>query len=127
MALIQHQPTTPAPARTARPVPLRRAVTPLAAPSAEVLRIVSDSRTPVFATALAGGRLRYGYWRPAGSAAGPGGHVALPTDVCEELLSAGRITLGAPVSDPGKTTYRVSPAQDPGRAQSTRRTGCWAA
>ncbi|CCK25079.1 hypothetical protein BN159_0700 [Streptomyces davaonensis JCM 4913] len=87
----------------------RRAMAPLAAPAADVLRIVSDPRTPVFVTAMAGGRLRYGYWRAAGSGGGVGGcHVALPTDVCEELRSAGRITLGAPVSDPGKTTYRVS-------------------
>ncbi|WAZ26166.1 hypothetical protein STRCI_007717 [Streptomyces cinnabarinus] len=84
-------------------------MTPLAAPAADVLHIVSDPRTPVFVTAMAGGRLRYGYWRAAGPGGGVGGcHVALPTEVCEALRSAGRITLGAPVSDPGKTTYRVS-------------------
>ncbi|WP_354432175.1 hypothetical protein [Streptomyces sp. FZ201] len=87
---------------TSRP---RRPATPLAGPAADVLRIVSDPRTPVFVTAHAGGRPRYGYWRAAG-----GCYVALPTDVCEELRSAGRITLGNPVHDPGKTTYRVGPA-----------------
>ncbi|WP_328868896.1 hypothetical protein OHT76_01725 [Streptomyces sp. NBC_00287] len=83
-------------------------MTPLAAPAADVLRIVSDPHTAVFVTALPGGRLRYGYWRPAASTGGC--YVALPTDVCEELRSTGRITLGTPVVDPGKTTYRVSVA-----------------
>jgi hypothetical protein len=128
MALTQHQLPSPAPARIARPVRPRRGVTPLAAPAAEVLRIVSDSRTPVFGTALAGGRLRFGYWCPNGSGTGMGGsYVALPTAVCEELLSTGHITLGAPVSDPGKTTYRVSPAHDLGQARDVARTRRWAA
>ncbi|MGC0334429.1 hypothetical protein RKD23_007419 [Streptomyces sp. SAI-170] len=128
MALAQHQPPSPVAARIPRSVCPRRAVTPLTVPAAEVLRIVSDSRTPVFGTALAGGRLRYGYWRPNGPAAGTGGYyVALPTAVCEELLSTGHITLGAPVSDPGKTTYRVSPARDVKRTEGAGHAGRWAA
>jgi hypothetical protein len=72
----------------------------------------------VFVTAHAGGRLRYGYWRPVGSAGGTGGcYVALPTEVCEELRATGRITLGAPVTDPGKTTYQVSAARTLSRAE----------
>ncbi|MBC2907454.1 hypothetical protein [Streptomyces cupreus] len=115
MPLAQHLPMRD----LARP---RGPVTPLAAPAADVMRIVSDSRTPVFVTALAGGRLRYGYWRPAGSAGGSGGcHVALPTDVCEELRAAGHITLGAPVTDPGKTTYQVSPSRTLAQAKGAGR------
>ncbi|EGX55512.1 hypothetical protein SZN_32526 [Streptomyces zinciresistens K42] len=76
--------------------------------AADVLRIVADSRTPVFVTVHEGGRIRYGYWRPVDSAAGRGGcYVALPSDVCEELRSGGHIELGEPVTDPSKTTYRV--------------------
>ncbi|MGV9451647.1 hypothetical protein [Streptomyces sp. NPDC003635] len=98
-------------------------MTRLTAPAAEVLRIVADPRTPVFLTALTGGRPRYGYWRPADHTGGAGGcFVALPTEVCEDLRSTGRITLGTPVSDPGKTTYRVSEslkkAEEKGRARS---------
>jgi hypothetical protein len=87
-----------------------------------VLRIVSDSRTPVFVTVHTGGRVRYGYWRPVDSATGQGGcYVALPTDVCEELRSSGRITLGEPVTDPSKTTYRIRPAR--ARARTEREEG----
>ncbi|MEU9735101.1 hypothetical protein [Streptomyces sp. NPDC048002] len=86
----------------------RRRTGPVTGPVADVLHVVSDPRTPVFVTAYTGGRLRYGYWRQADPAAGTGGcYVALPTDVCEELRAAGRIVLGTPVTDPGKTTYRV--------------------
>ncbi|MFD3842596.1 hypothetical protein ACFWWC_41085 [Streptomyces sp. NPDC058642] len=86
-----------------------RSTTPPDAPAADVLRIVSDSRTPVFVTVHAGGRIRYGYWRPVDSASGRGGcYVALPTDVCEELRSGGRIAWGEPVTDPSKTTCRVT-------------------
>lgn len=88
----------------------------LRAPASDVLRIVSDSRTPVFFTVHAGGRIRYGYWRPVDSDTGRGGcYVALPTDVCEELRSGGRIALGEPVTDPSKTTYRVSTARTAAR------------
>ncbi|MFF4273538.1 hypothetical protein [Streptomyces sp. NPDC001536] len=94
-----------------------RSTPPLDAPAADVLRIVSDSRTPVFVTVHANGRIRYGYWRPVDSATGRGGcYVALPTGVCEELRSCGRITWGEPVNDPSKTTYRVRPARTPARA-----------
>jgi hypothetical protein len=128
MALTHHQHPSPTPARMPGPLRPRRTVTALPVPAADVLRIVSDSRTPVFATALAGGRLRYGYWRPNGSAAGTGGsYVALPTAVCEELISSGHITLGAAVSDPGKTTCRVSSACDPGRTEGVAHAGRWAA
>ncbi|MER6678164.1 hypothetical protein [Streptomyces sp. NPDC000983] len=90
---------------------------PVTGPVADVLRIVSDPRTPVFVTAHTGGRLRYGYWRQADPAGRAGGcYVALPTDVCEELRATGRIVLGAPVADPGKTTYRVGAARDLVRA-----------
>ncbi len=93
-----------------------RSTRPLDALTADVLRIVSDSRTPVFVTVHDGGRIRYGYWRPVGTATGRGGcYVALPTDVCEELRSGGRITLGDPVTDPSKTTYRVRPARPQGK------------
>ncbi|WP_289926723.1 hypothetical protein [Streptomyces sp. S.PB5] len=85
---------------------------PRGASAADVLRLVSDSRTPVFVTAHPGGRVRYGYWRSIDSATGRGGcYVALPTEVCEELRSAGRLTLGEPVTDPAKTTWRVSAAR----------------
>ncbi|MCX5366473.1 hypothetical protein OG864_48135 [Streptomyces sp. NBC_00124] len=94
-----------------------RSTTPLDAPAADVLRVVSDSRTPVFVTVHAGGRIRYGYWRPVDSATGRGGcYVALPTDVCEELRSGGRIAWGEPVTDPSKTTCRVTLAHTPARA-----------
>jgi hypothetical protein len=33
--------------------------------------------------------------------------VALPTGECDALHAAGRITLGAPLVDPGKTMYPV--------------------
>jgi hypothetical protein len=104
----------PAGARSLAPVPR-------GASAADVLRLLSDSRTPVFVTAHPGGRLRYGYWRSPDSAIGRGGcYVALPTEVCEELRSTGRITLGEPVTDPAKTTYRVSvvrPRSSAGRAR----------
>ncbi|MEU9918221.1 hypothetical protein [Streptomyces sp. NPDC051001] len=94
-----------------------RSTTPPDARTADVLRIVSDSRTPVFVTVHAGGRIRYGYWRPVDSASGRGGcYVALPTDVCEELRSGGRIAWGEPVTDPSKTTCRVTLAHTPARA-----------
>lgn len=94
-----------------------RSTPPPDALAADVLRIVSDSRTPVFVTVHANGRIRYGYWRPVDSVTGRGGcYVALPTGVCEELRSGGRITWGEPVNDPSKTTYRVRPAGSPARA-----------
>ncbi|MFD7137132.1 hypothetical protein [Streptomyces sp. NPDC059894] len=81
-------------------------------PEAEVLRILSDSRTTVFATEYASGRRRYSYWRPVDSDSGRGGcYVALPTDVCEQLRATGRIALSEPVHDPSKTTYRVRSAR----------------
>ncbi|MEV0174519.1 hypothetical protein AB0I00_25775 [Streptomyces sp. NPDC050803] len=102
-----------------------RSATPLSESAADVLRVVSDSRTPVFVTAHEGGRVRYSYWRPVDSATGRGGcYVALPTDVCEELRCAGRIALGEPVTDPSKTTYRVRPTRTPsGSAGAGRERG----
>ncbi|MFE5890161.1 hypothetical protein ACFQ6E_14645 [Streptomyces sp. NPDC056462] len=99
-----------------------RSTVPLDALASEVLRIVSDSRTPVFVTVHEGGRTRYGYWRPVDSATGRGGcYVALPTDVCDKLRSGGRIELGEPVTDPSKTTYRIRPAR--ARAKTGRPEG----
>ncbi|WP_333737534.1 hypothetical protein [Streptomyces sp. IBSBF 2806] len=99
------------------PRPSRRAASPRPAapprrPGTDVLRIVSDSRTPVFVTEHANGRRVYGYWRPLDAEGGRGGcYVALPAAECDELYAAGRITLGEPVTDPAKTTYRVLPAR----------------
>ncbi|MFJ4693090.1 hypothetical protein [Streptomyces sp. NPDC088766] len=84
--------------------------TPRTPATADILRIVSDARTPVFVTVHANGRRRYSYWRPLDSTTGRGGcYVALPTAECDELQAAGRITLGDPLTDPTKTTYRVRP------------------
>ncbi|MER6416911.1 hypothetical protein ABT273_38775 [Streptomyces humidus] len=98
-----------------RPREARRQPLPAAAPrrgGTDVLRIVSDPRTPVFVTEHANGRRVYGYWRPLDAEGGRGGcYVALPAAECDELYSAGRITLGEPVTDPAKTTYRVLPAR----------------
>jgi hypothetical protein len=83
----------------------------------DVLRIVSDPRTPVFVTEYAGGRRVYGYWRPLDADGGWGGcYVALSTAECDALYAAGRITLGEPVTDPTKTTYRARPARTPAAA-----------
>lgn len=88
---------------------------------ADVLRIISDSRTPVFVTVHAGGRRRYGYWQPYDSATNRGGcYVALPSPVCEGLRDAGRITLGEPLVDPAKTTYRVSLTDTPAAPVRTK-------
>ncbi|MFI5822381.1 hypothetical protein ACIA8I_25275 [Streptomyces rishiriensis] len=107
------------------PGPTRRAAAPrpVAAPrpavsagraGSDVLRVVSDPRTPVFVTEHANGRRVYGYWRPLDAEGGRGGcYVALPAAECDELYAAGRITLGEPVTDPSKTTYRVLPARTP--------------
>ncbi|GGL93934.1 hypothetical protein GCM10010129_42320 [Streptomyces fumigatiscleroticus] len=87
---------------------------PFGAAGVDVLRIVSDPRTPVFVTVQASGRRRYGYWRPYDPRTNrPGCHVALPTSTCDRLYAAGRITLGEPLVDPGKTTYRVRLARTP--------------
>ncbi|MFC9225305.1 hypothetical protein ACFT8W_32055 [Streptomyces hygroscopicus] len=80
----------------------------------DVLRVISDPRTPVFVTVHASGRRRYGYWQPYDSATNRGGcYVALPTPVCDRLHSEGRIMLGDPLVDPAKTTYRVWPTRTP--------------
>ncbi|MFC7989785.1 hypothetical protein ACFUV2_10835 [Streptomyces pilosus] len=96
--------------------------TPAGRPSgaaADALRIIADPRTPTYVTVYANGRRRYSYWRPLDSATGAGGcYAALPTAECDELQAAGRITLGEPVVDPNRTTYRVRPAT---RAQSAMR------
>ncbi|CAL9360764.1 hypothetical protein SUDANB15_00650 [Streptomyces sp. enrichment culture] len=84
---------------------------PLGADRVDVLRIVSDPRTPTYVTVYANGRRRYSYWRPIDPATGTGGcYAALPTAECDELHAAGRITLGEPVVDPHRTTYRVRTA-----------------
>ncbi|MEU2599213.1 hypothetical protein ABZ678_13485 [Streptomyces hirsutus] len=82
----------------------------------DVLRIISDPRTPTFVTVYANGRRRYSYWRPLDSTTGQGGcYAALPTGDCDALHEAGKIELGYPVVDANRTTYRVS-------ASSTRAT-----
>ncbi|MDQ0585204.1 cell envelope biogenesis protein OmpA [Streptomyces rishiriensis] len=87
--------------------------------AADVLRIVSDPRTPVFVTEHASGRRVYGYWRPLDADGGRGGcYVALSAAECDELYAAGRITVGEPVTDPTKTTYRVRAAR--GQAAGAR-------
>ncbi|MFG3250498.1 hypothetical protein [Streptomyces sp. NPDC048187] len=86
----------------------------LGAAEAEVLRIVTDARTPVFVTVRADGRRRYSYWRPLDSTTGRGGcYAALPTAECDALHAAGRITLGEPLADPDRITYRVSATRTP--------------
>ncbi|GHH94023.1 hypothetical protein [Streptomyces capillispiralis] len=96
-----------------------RSRTPADTTHADVLRIIADPRSPTYVTVYAGGRRRYSYWRPLDSATGTGGcYAALPTAACDELHAAGRITLGEPVVDPNRTTYRVRPAA---RAQTVTR------
>ncbi|MEU2387726.1 hypothetical protein ABZ606_24175 [Streptomyces sp. NPDC012461] len=93
----------------ARPLPRPQGAP--GAPAQDVLRIVSDPRTPTYVSVHANGRRRYSYWRPIDSTTGLGGcYVALPTDECDALHAAGRITLGDPVVDPHRTTYRVRAA-----------------
>ncbi|MCW5249646.1 MULTISPECIES: hypothetical protein [unclassified Streptomyces] len=115
MPLIAVRADAPIPARAPSSARTRRAAPP--APStadADVLRIVSDSRTPVFVTEHPDGRRRYRYWRPLDSATGKGGcYVALPTETCELLRAEGRIALGEPIVDPTRTTYRVRSARTP--------------
>ncbi|MFI2410696.1 hypothetical protein [Streptomyces sp. NPDC018947] len=110
---VRHGAAAPAgavPARRQR----SRAGASVSPEEAEILRIVSDTRTPVFVTVREGGRRRYSYWRPLDSATGRGGcYVALPTAECDRLHSAGRITLGEPLTDPARTTYRVRVADTP--------------
>lgn len=102
-----------------RPDPSR----PLTPAEAEVIRIVSDARTPVFATVYDSGRRRYSYWRALDSATGRGGcYVALPTAECDALHAVGRIILGEPLTDPGRTTYRVRAAYTPSPRVPTTRT-----
>ncbi|MDN3270189.1 hypothetical protein [Streptomyces sp. MA15] len=109
----------------------RASAAPAAAPTspgtaADVLRIIADPRTPTYVTVFANGRRRYSYWRPIDPATGRGGcYAALPTAECDELQAAGRITLGEPVVDPNRTTYRVRTAtrvtQAPARAVTQER------
>ncbi|MFJ9965298.1 hypothetical protein [Streptomyces avermitilis] len=88
-----------------------RSCPPLSARGAEVLRQISQQGVPVFLTVHANGRRRYSYWQPATSQTQRGGcQVALPTDECDALHTAGRIVLGDPVVDPSKTTYPVRAA-----------------
>ena len=95
-----------APASAAAPV---SPVSPVS--TADVLRVVADPRTPTYVTVFANGRRRYSYWRPIDPATGSGGcYAALPTAECDELQASGRITLGEPVVDPNRTTYRVRTA-----------------
>ncbi|MGV9530663.1 hypothetical protein ACWDRM_26000 [Streptomyces cellulosae] len=92
--------------------PAPRAAAPASPGStADVLRIIADPRTPTYVTVFANGRRRYSYWRPIDPATGAGGcYAALPTAECDELQASGRITLGEPVVDPNRTTYRVRTA-----------------
>jgi hypothetical protein len=88
--------------------PLPRAHTPLGPEGAEVLRLITQRRFPVRLIVHANGRRRYGYWLPLDSSTGRGGcYVALPTGECDALHAAGRIVLGEPLVDPGKTMYPV--------------------
>ncbi|MEV5440645.1 hypothetical protein AB0K80_32275 [Streptomyces sp. NPDC052682] len=91
---------------------------------ADLVRIVSDPGTPVFLTVHADGRRRYSYWQPYDPGTGRGScYVALPTEECDALHAAGRITLGEPVVDPARTTYRVRAAtRTPAAAGRTRAT-----
>lgn len=90
---------------------LPRPTAPLGPDGAEVLRLITVQRAPVCLTVQASGRRRYGYWQSMDAGAGRGGcYVALPTAACDALHAAGRIVLGDPVVDPGKTTYPVRPA-----------------
>ncbi|MER6837292.1 hypothetical protein AB0K85_06705 [Streptomyces cellulosae] len=94
------------------PSPAARAAAPASpATTADVLRVIADPRTPTYVTVFANGRRRYSYWRPIDPATGAGGcYAALPTAECDELQASGRITLGEPVVDPNRTTYRVRTA-----------------
>ncbi|GGT05899.1 hypothetical protein [Streptomyces chromofuscus] len=119
----------PAPApqdrRPARLVSRTRSSAPAGRTGADIARIVSDPSTPVFVTVHADGRRRYSYWRPYDPATGQGScYVALPTDECDRLHAAGRITLGEPVVDATRTTYRVRLARTPAKPWRavTRRT-----
>ncbi|EFL37546.1 hypothetical protein ACFTZ8_15370 [Streptomyces fungicidicus] len=106
----------------AAPVP---AVRPAGA-ATDVLRIIADPRTPTYVTVHASGRRRYSYWRPLDSTTGAGGcYASLPTAECDALHEAGRITLGEPVVDPHRTTYRVSTAArvQPAPVRGTAREG----
>ncbi|MBO7940088.1 MULTISPECIES: hypothetical protein [Streptomyces] len=95
-------------------MPDARSRAQLTAAEADVLRIVCDARRPVFVTVHSNGRRRYSHWRPLDAGTGRGGcYVALPTEACDRLHAAGRIVLGEPVTDPAKTTYRVSAARPP--------------
>lgn len=80
---------------------------------ADVLRIISDPRTPTYVTEYANGRRRYSYWRPVDPTGTGGCYASLPTAECDALHAAGRIALGEPVVDPNRTTYRVRPAARP--------------
>ncbi|MFI2376288.1 hypothetical protein ACH5AO_14645 [Streptomyces sp. NPDC018964] len=115
------------PITTEFPTVPSRPHTPADTTRTDVLRIISDPRTPTYVTEYANGRRRYSYWRPLDSATGAGGcYAALPTDECDALHAAGRIALGEPVVDPHRTTYRVRPATRSGqasRAQSATRSG----
>ncbi|MGW2551246.1 hypothetical protein [Streptomyces sp. NPDC001635] len=76
----------------------------LSARAADVLRLITNRREPVFLTVHANGRRRWGRWQSDGRP------VALPTEECDALHAAGRIVLGDPVVDRAKTTYRVRAA-----------------
>lgn len=94
----------------------------LTAPAAEIMRILHDTGAPVFLTVHADGRRRYRYWQAFDPRTGRGScYVALPTAECEALLAAGRITLGDPVADPARTTYRVRPVRKPTAPARTAR------
>ncbi|MEU7381862.1 MULTISPECIES: hypothetical protein [unclassified Streptomyces] len=108
--------------------PHSRAGAPLSPSGAELLRIISDPSMLVFLTVHAGGRRRYSYWQPFEPRTGRGScYVALPTDLCDMLHSSGRITLGEPLVDSTRTTYRVGPAETPVAPRRSLRTGALAA
>ncbi|MFF8594997.1 cell envelope biogenesis protein OmpA [Streptomyces sp. NPDC015220] len=95
---------------------------PLSRSAADALQVVRDSRHPVFLIVHANGRRRYGYWQPLDPHTGRGGcYVALDTADCDLLRDTGRITLGEPLTDPSRTTYRVRPAETTATPHRTAR------
>ncbi|GAA4967672.1 hypothetical protein GCM10023238_39430 [Streptomyces heliomycini] len=102
-------PDRPLPA--AHPAAPSRPRTPADTTRTDVLRIISDPRTPTYVTEYANGRRRYSYWRPLDTRPPARGAVTPPCPPPSATRCTRRaITLGEPVVDPNRTTYRVRPA-----------------